>query len=137
MFVGMLFNFRVYRNVLVDVVDSVLYFNLFLLSGFSLYDFKVDPTKQTAVAYTSTIITFFLFIGSICYHVRLLIKKDKRPQDLNEYPLLAALVQPAKVKVTHSFVDPPKRDQDPLSNTDRDGPDITEESSHCYTSIIY
>ena len=89
---------RVYKNSLVDIVDTVLYFNLLALAAFSQYDFKVNPTKQTAVAYTSAIITFILLIGSLCYHLRLLLKKEKPPQDLNEY--LLAPVQPANAEVT-------------------------------------
>ena len=100
-----LFALRVYKNSLIDVVDTMLYINLLVLSGFSLYDFKVNRIKQTAVAYTSTIITFMIFIGSISYHVRLLIKKYNPPQNLNEYPLLP--VQAIKVEVTHSVIEPP------------------------------
>ena len=77
----------VYKNVLVDVVDAVLYINLLAFSAFSLYHFKADIIKQTAVAYTSTMITFVLLVGVIIYHVSLLIRKDKLPEDVNEYPL--------------------------------------------------
>ena len=126
--IGGLFLFRkifrqsVYKNSFVDIVDTVLYFNLLALAGFTLYDFKSDLTKQTAVAYTSTIITFILFIGSICYHFRLLFKMEKRPQDLNEYPL--APVQLADAEVTHSVIDPPERDQDSPPYKDRNEPEI-------------
>ena len=101
---------RVYKSSVVDIVDTILYFNLLALAGFTLYEFKSDLTKQTAVAYTSTIITFILFIGSICYHLKLLFIKEKPPQDLNEYPL--APVQVGNVEVTHSVIEPPKRDKD-------------------------
>ena len=103
------FGLRVYKHSLVDVVDTVLYFNLLVLSGFTLYDFKADSTKQTAVVYTSTIVTIIIFIGSIYYHFRLLFKKEKPLQDLDEYPL--APVQPANAEVTYSVIEPPKRDQ--------------------------
>ena len=82
----------VYKNVLVDVVDTVLYFNLLALSAFSWYDFKADVDKQTAVAYTSTIITFLLLVGVIIYHVSLLVRKNMPRQEVHEYPL--APVQP-------------------------------------------
>ena len=118
-----LFSLRVYKNSLVDVVDTVLYFNLLALSLFSLYDFKVNRIKLTAVAYTSTIIIFFLFIGSICYHIRLLIKKIKPTQNLNEYPL--APVRPAETQVTHSVIELSKRDRSPPSDLDRDKLEIT------------
>ena len=115
---------RVYKNSHVDIVDTVLYFNLLALFAFSQYDFKVNPRKQTAVAYTSTIVTFILFGGSICYHLKLLFKKKKSLQVLNEYPP----VQPANAEltITHSVIDPPKRDQDLLLNIDSDEPEISE-----------
>ena len=103
---------KVYKNLLVDVVDTVLNFNLLALALFSLYDFKSDYNKQRAVADTSTIITFILLIGSIVYHIKLLIKKETPPQGPNEHPLV--LIQPALSEVTHSVIDPPlKQNQDP------------------------
>ena len=111
------FGLRVYKNSLVNIVDTVLYFNLLALAGFTLYDFKADSTKQTAVAYTSTIITFILFIGSIYYHLRLLFKKEKPPQDFNKY--LLAPAQPANAEVTYSVIEPPNRDKDSPPDKDR------------------
>ena len=119
-----MFGLRVYKSSLVDIVDTVLYINLLALAAFSQYDFKVNPTKQTAVAYTSTIITFILFVGSICYHLKLLLKKEKPPQNLNEYPL--ASIQSANSEVSYTIIDPSKRDQDPLLIIGIDEPDIYE-----------
>ena len=119
---------RVYKKSFVDLVDTVLYFNLLVLSVFSLYDFKMDTTKQTAVAHISTIITFILFIGAIIYHMILLVKKERPAEDLNEYPL--APVKPANAEVTHSVIEPPKRDdQDPPPADLKDGDEqeITED----------
>ena len=108
-FSSKIFSLRVYKNSLVDVVDTVLCFNLVALALFTLYDFKFNVLKQTSVAYTSTILTLLLFVGSLCYHVSLLIKKKKAPQVLNE--ILIVPVQPAKVEVTSSVIDIPKPDQ--------------------------
>ena len=103
---------RVYKKSLVDLVDTVLYFNLLVFSVLSLYDFKTDIMKQKAVAHISTIITSILFIGAVFYHVTLLDIKERPAEDLNEH--LLSPVEPAKVKVTYSVVEPPKRDdQDP------------------------
>ena len=120
-----IFSQSVYKNSFINVVNTVLYFNILVLSAFSLYDFKVDPKKQTVVAYTSTSVTFILFIGSIIYHVKLLFKKEIPPQDLNEYPL--APLQPAHAQVTYSVIEPPKRDQDARHavDKDRDGLEIS------------
>jgi hypothetical protein len=106
---------RMYKKSFVNVIEIGLYVNLIVLSAFSWYRFKTDIEKQTAVAYTSTIITFILLVGVIIYHVYLLVRKDqpRRGEELNEYPL--APVQPtAKDEVTHSVVEIPKpRDQSP------------------------
>ena len=119
---------RVYKKSLVDLVDTALYFNLLVLSAFSQYDFKTDITKETTVAHISTIITFILFIGATFYHVILLVKKERPAEDLNEYPL--APVKPANAEVTHSVVEPPKRDDEDPSPSDRkdgDEQEITED----------
>lgn len=77
-------------------------FNLLALAAISQYKFKTDPTKQTAVAYTSTIITLFLLIGVIAYHLYLLMRKEKTTVELDEYPLIP--VQPVNTQVKQSEV---------------------------------
>ena len=119
---------RVYKKTFVDLVDTALYLNLLVFSAFSQYDFKMDITKQTAVAHISTIITFILFIGAIFYHMILLVKKERPADDLNEYPL--APVKPANAEVTHSVIEPPKRDdEDPphADCEDGDEQEVTED----------
>ena len=109
---------RVYKKLFLNIVETGLYFNLLGLSVFSLYHFKIDTKKQTAVAYTSTIITFILLVGVIIYHMYFLVRKD-HPQpgdleELNEY--LLAPVQPVtnNIIMTHSSVEIPRdRDQSP------------------------
>ena len=81
-------------------------FNLLAFSTFSfkLHNFNIDFRKQSALAYTSTIITLMMFVGMAIYHVTLLIKMDKTSETLNEYPL--AQVQPIKSKevITHTSI---------------------------------
>ena len=102
---------RVYKKLFVEFVDTALYVNILALAAFSQYDFKADLTKQTAVAYTSTIITFILLVGVIIYHVTLLIKKDSLlREEMNMYPLTP--VQPTNDEVTHTVIELPKCDQD-------------------------
>ena len=109
----------VYKNLLIDVVDSVLYLNLLALSAFSLYHFRTDATKQRAVAYTSTIITFLLLVGVIIYHVSLLVRKNKPLSEVNEY--LLAPVEPAETEVTYSIIELPKPcDQSPPPQANND-----------------
>ena len=107
---------RVYKKSFLNIIETGLYFNLLALSAFSFYHFKIDIGKQTAVAYTSTIMTFILLIGVIIYHVYLLVRKDQPwlgdLEELNEY--LLAPVQPVTNTVTHSSVEIPQdRDQSP------------------------
>ena len=107
--------FRAHKNSIIDVLETGLYFNLLTFAAFSLYDFKTDITKQTAVAYTSTIITFILLVGVIIYHVYLLVRKDhpRLGEEVNEYLQLAP-VQPAENILTHSSVEIPiSRDESP------------------------
>ena len=93
-----------------------MYFNLLALAAFSLYDFKTDITKQTAIAYTSTIITFILLVGVVIYHMTLFLKKKEtsRSEEVNEYeyeyryPL--SQIQPTESvsKITHTVIEIPK-----------------------------
>ena len=62
-----IFNLRVYKNSFVDGVDSLLHFNLLVLAAFSQYEFKRSAVTQLAVAYTSTVVAFLLFIVAIVY----------------------------------------------------------------------
>ena len=66
---------RVYKKIIVDVIETTLYFNLVVVSAVNLYNLKAVP-QQIAVAYISTITTLFLLIGVIVYHFVLLIDKD-------------------------------------------------------------
>ena len=127
---------RVYKKSFLNIVETVLYFNLLALSAFSWYRFKIDTKKQTAVAYTSTIITLILLVGVIVYHVYLLVRKDhpRLGEELNEYPL--APVQPGKDEVTFSVIEIPKpRDQSPTPEENND--QIEAKEIICTTTPVY
>ena len=89
------------KSIISDVVEIIMSFNLLVFSTFSLYNFKTDPgpTKQTAVAYTFTII---LLVGVIAYHVYHLIRKEKTTIELDEYPL--AHTEPANYSRVTLFI---------------------------------
>ena len=59
-------------------METGILLNLLIFAAFSLYSFKAENTKQTAIAYISTIMAFLLLVGGVVYHVILLIKK-RRP----------------------------------------------------------
>ena len=108
-------SFRAYKKSIVDVLEIGLYFNLLAFAAFSQYDFKTDIMKQTAVAYTSTILTFILLVGVVIYHVYLLVRKDhpRLGEEGYEYLQLAP-VQSAENIVTYSVVEiPTPRDESP------------------------
>ena len=105
MLIGGLFLLRgskVHRELVVEIVDRVVHFNLLALAAFTLYDFKNNSRKQTAVVYTSTVITFFLLVGVILYHVALLIKKDNPPHELDDYLLFPVRTTNCESIVTSS-----------------------------------
>ena len=118
---------RVYKKSFVDIVDTMMYFNLLSLAVFSLYDFKTDIRKQTAVAYTSTIITFILLVGVVIFHVTLLTIK-KTSEEVTEYSL--ASVQPASshgTVITYSILESPKPQYPPPEpGSDETVQDITD-----------
>ena len=101
---------RVYKNSITDVLQTGVYLNLLAFAVFNLYNFKDDIKKQTAVAYTSTIIILILLVGVIIYHVSVLVRKDKLPEEVNEN--LLTPVQSVEAEVTHSFIESP-HDQSP------------------------
>ena len=129
---------RMYKKSIANIVETIMYFNLLAFATFSLYDFKTDISKQTAVAYTSTIITFILLVGVIIYHMSLLIRKDKLPEEVNEYPLFPIQHQD-KTRVTRTFIDIPRhRDQCTILEDNSDEAEgIQEREYHHYATPPY
>ena len=122
-------NLKVYKKSITDIVEAIVYFNLLALGTFSLYDFKTDLKKQTAVAYTSTIITLLLLVAVIVYHVYLLIRK-KTTTELNEHPPVSSTA--AKNEVTYSIIELPKPQSDgPPSESNSDEEDLISDSEDC------
>ena len=58
---------RVYKKILIDILETVCYMNVTLLSFASLYVLEAKKNQQ-ALAYISGIITLILFIVVIFYH---------------------------------------------------------------------
>ena len=71
----------------VEVLERGLYLNLGIFATVSLYNFKADKTKQTAVAYSSTILTFIHLVGVVIYHIYLIVKRNKPPDEADEFLL--------------------------------------------------
>ena len=118
---------RVYRKSLVDIVDINIYFNILASAAVSLYDFKANITKQTAVTYISTLTTLILLIGAMAYHVALLTKRKKahEPEELEQHDLPPD--QLPGTEVTYSVIELPKRDQRPQLETSEDEVETMED----------
>ena len=114
----------VYKSLLIDVMETVHYFNLLAFATFSFFHFKVDMKKQGVVAHISTAVTLILLVGAIIYHVFLLVRKDKHPKE--EDGLVLAPVQPANAEVTHSVIEIPKPcDESPPPQPNRNEATVT------------
>ena len=59
---------RVYKNWLLDVMETAIYFNLVAFSALTWYNLDIGG-NQVAAAYTSVMIIFILLFGNIVFHV--------------------------------------------------------------------
>ena len=59
---------RIYKNVLIDVMETVIYFNLVFLAAFTWYSLDLGG-NQVAVAYISVVIIFALLLAVIVFHL--------------------------------------------------------------------
>jgi transcription initiation factor TFIID subunit 2/histone acetyltransferase MYST3 len=69
---------RVYKNWLIDVMETIVYFNLVAFSALTLYYLEVERS-QAAAAYTSVTIIFALLLGVITFHVLRYTRLYERP----------------------------------------------------------
>ena len=60
---------RIYKSTPIDLMETLTYFNLMLLSAFSWYSLETDHYAREAVAYTSVLITFISLITVLIYHI--------------------------------------------------------------------
>ena len=114
---------KVYENLITEIIETVMHFNLLAFAVLSLYDFKNNLYRQTVIAYASSIITLLLLVGVIVYHVYLLMRKEKTTaEETNEYHL--APLRPANVQVvTHSVVEINKpQSPPPEADSEEQGP---------------
>ena len=58
---------RIYKNVLLDVMETAVYFNLAIFAAFTWYNLEFGG-NQTAIAYISVMITFVLLLAVIFFH---------------------------------------------------------------------
>ena len=119
---------KMFKKSIADIVETIVFFNLLALAAFSLYEFKTDPTKQTAVAYTSTITILILLVGVIAYHMHLLIRKEKTTTELNQHlpaPASNSEVTYSTIEIPKRQLPPPDSDEEELTTDDENRPLIT------------
>ena len=58
---------RVYKNTLVDIMETLSLLNLLALATFTLYNFKAGSLKQTIIAYISTVVTLLMLVSGIIF----------------------------------------------------------------------
>ena len=98
----------VYKDLPVDIVETLIYLNLLVFAASSLYHFNSDNIKQIAIAHTSTIIILILLTGVVLVHGILFMKnKYYKPRTVEED---IAAIQHAgsgtgNAKVTYSYVE--------------------------------
>ena len=101
---------KVYKKSIIDIFDTVINLNLLVFAMLTLYNFKSDVIKQTAIAYISTMITLFLLLGAITYHVVMLIIISKKKETMSEVqgpPPPQSRSATVAAIVTHSSIELP------------------------------
>ena len=104
-----------YKRSSVDIMETVILFNLLLFAAFSWYNFKLDSRKETAIMYVSTGTVFLLLLGEIAHKVISSIGilgciKRKPPADNAVHnQLLVPLIRFSSLssEVTHSSIEIP------------------------------
>ena len=75
----------VYKSWPVDVLESIILFNILAFGALTMYSTAVNPGSQSAIAMTSTIITTIVLLIVIIYHVYAYILKPcgmKSPKEV-------------------------------------------------------
>ena len=104
---------QLHKVLVIDIMETVTLLNIICISVLSLYNFKIDDKKQTAVAYTSTSITLFMLVGGVIYHIALLIKRLKKTRvEVEEYAIMVPVVT-EPTEVTYSIVERPTPEPPP------------------------
>ena len=60
---------RLYKNCLLDIMETAIYFNLVTFSALTWYNFDFPGGNQIAVVYISVMVTFVLLLIVIVFHV--------------------------------------------------------------------
>ena len=59
---------RIYKNVVIDIMETAIYFNLVFFAAFTWYSLDFGG-NQVAVAYVSVVIIFALLLAVIVFHL--------------------------------------------------------------------
>ena len=98
----------VYKDLKLDVVETLMCFNLLAFAALSQYHFNSDKTKQAAITYISTTTTIMFLVGVVLIHgIHLVKEKYCKPRAVEEgiAPVQPAGPGPGHTKVTYSYVE--------------------------------
>ena len=100
----------IYKKWPIDILETIMYFNILAFSAFTWY--TLDSGKsQAAVAYTSIMITFFLLLSVISFHV---YKYTAFGSIIRQNPALKWILAKFQAKTVQ---DNPKSEEEPTQPT--------------------
>ena len=103
-----MFRVRIYRQCLINVMETFTYFNIIALSVFTLYSLETDK-NQAAVTNISVGVTFAQLLVVICYHVYG-HKVFSKIQETAIYKTFAEKLNPTIIKKHNNQPPPPDND---------------------------
>ena len=107
LFLKGIFGIKVYKNSLVDIMETVILLNILCIAAFTLYEFKTNITRHVVAVHISTITVCLLLFGATIHHVIKLLEKWKRAAAIqqDEYRLEPINQQRTSGEITYSVVD--------------------------------
>ena len=133
------FGVRMYKNLFMNTLETLTYFNIIALFIFTWYTIDAD-TNQTAITNISVGITFIQLTAVIIYHtykhmnqtlftkiqenviIKMKEKMIQRPANTNDYNI--PLIEPKPVEPTQSVVEPPNSLFVPANEAIKEKPDF-------------
>ena len=88
---------RVYKNWIIDVMETSIYFNLAAFAVCTWYTLESDG-NQVAVAYTSVMITFIPFLAVVAFHILRYTRLYSCPLVQKMFELTSCKLSKKKVK---------------------------------------
>ena len=101
---------RIYKNVVIDVMETAIYFNLVFFAAFSWYCLDFGG-NQVAVAYISVMIVFALLLAVVIFHVLRFTSLHKFSILQRSYQWITTKLVKKKTTQREAFVDEDEPDE--------------------------